>query len=77
MKAKKINNLTLQITEKSGKIRNAGATKRTSIEEKKLWTAGLWLPHRHWVMSVPVIGYVVHNGTSGTRKDPSGTLGNG
>ena len=51
MKAKKINNLTLQITEKSGKIRNAGATKRTNVEEKKLWTAGpLVCPTDPWVI---------------------------
>jgi hypothetical protein len=36
MKGKKINNLTLQIREKSGKIRNASATKRTSVEEKEV-----------------------------------------
>jgi hypothetical protein len=35
MQAKKVNNLTLQITEKFGKIRNADATKRTSVEEEK------------------------------------------
>jgi hypothetical protein len=36
IRAKKINNLTLQITEKSGKTRNAGATTGTRVKEKNL-----------------------------------------
>jgi hypothetical protein len=50
MQAKTINNLTLQITQKFGKIRNAGATKRTSVEEEKLPTVGPWF-------APPTFGY--------------------
>jgi hypothetical protein len=61
MKAKKINDLTLQITGKSGKIRNLGATKRTSVEEEKLRTAGPWFAPPTLGYEGTGLGYVANN----------------